>query len=80
MYRTYTQKERRHQLTDGFNMDTGTETESGSPKNNLPENCKKERQDDGWKTWTEVKQVAKDRTSWRKSTEALWAVGPKEER
>ena len=57
-------------------MDTERETESGSPQNNLADRKYLEL---GWKTWTEAKQVAKDRSN-KKSTAALWAMGPEEDR
>ena len=41
--RTYIQKSRRQPLHDDFDMDTGRDTESGSPKNNLAENRRKTR-------------------------------------
>ena len=52
-------------------MDTGwkTESESGLPKNNMAKNCRKT--DLGCKTWTEAKQVTKDRDlAWKTWTEA----------
>ena len=61
-----------------FDLDTRRETESGSPKNNLVKTEEKERQYLWLNTWTEAKQVAKDRKNWRRSTAALWATGPKE--
>ena len=69
--RTCTQKEIRQPLPGGINIGTGREEHGhwkGSDKwvaqNNLVENRRKrERQGLRWKTWTEAKRMAKDRTN-----------------
>ena len=33
----------------------------------------------GWKTWTEAKQMYKDRTNWRRNIAALWITLPEED-
>ena len=47
----------------------------GRPKTTWRRTVVKEREDAGWKSWSEARVTATDRTKWRSKIEALCASG-----
>ena len=52
----------------------------GRPKTTWRRTVEKERTKTGWKSWEEVRAMAKDRDKWRKSSATLCATEREEDR
>ena len=71
---------RKHHCVTALSWTPMGKRKVGRPKTTWPHTVEKERTKAGWKSWEEVRAMAKDRDKWRKSIAALCVTERKEDR